>query len=133
MSVAHRLRTASVRQALAELSRRYDVSLLVFFGSGAAGRPDPRDIDLAARFDPYHPARVLAFLDELADVVGTDRVDLMVLNTAGPVAREEALVFGESLFMASPDLFAEAQIAATMERLETDHLRRAQLEMLRFS
>lgn len=133
LDVAQRLRGDELRDALDVLCRRYDISLLVLFGSAAAGNPSPRDIDVAARFDPYDPGAVLAFLDELADAAGTDRVDLLVLNTAGPVAREEALVFGTPLFLASPDLLAEAQIAATMERLDTDVLRRQELEMLRTS
>lgn len=132
-SVAERLRSEVARESLGVLCRRFDVSLLVLFGSAARSGTDPRDIDVAVRFDPYDPGSVLAFLDALADVAGTDRVDLMVLNTAGAVAREEALVFGTPLFMVSPDLFAEAQIAATMERLDTDVLRRQQLEMLRSS
>jgi len=131
LAAAQRLRDEGRRQALGDLCRRYDVSLLVLFGSAAAGAHRARDVDVAARFDPYDPGVVLTFLDELAGVAGTGQVDLLVLNTAGPVAREQALVFGEPLFMASPNLFAETQIAATMERLDTDVLRRQQLEMLR--
>ncbi len=108
------------------------MSLLVVFGSAVDPQvEDPADLDVAARFDPYSPERVLPFLDGLAELSGTGRLDLMVLNTAGAVAREQALVYGEPLFEATQDAHAKAQIAASMERMDTDHLRRAQLAMLR--
>lgn len=133
LEVAERLRGDESHEVLDVLCRRYGVSLLVLFGSAAVGHPSPGDIDVAARFDRYEPGAVLAFLDELAEAARTDRLDLLVLNTAGPVAREQALVFGTPLFLSSPDLFAEAQIAASLERLDTDVLRRQELEMLRTS
>ncbi len=49
----------------------------------------------------------------------------MVLNRAGPVARERALVGGRPLYQHQPDDFANAQIAAIMERLDTAWLRRS--------
>jgi hypothetical protein len=99
--------------------------------SGRASEPGGHRRRGALR--PLPAGAVLAFLDELADAAGTDRLDLLVLNTAGPVAREQALVFGTPLFLSSPDMFAEAQIAASLERLDTDVLRRQELEMLRTS
>lgn len=48
----------------------------------------------------------------------------------GTPGREQALVFGELLFADTPDTFAGAQIAATLERLDTEHLRRAELHLL---
>lgn len=127
-----RLRDAVDSGALGALCREHDVSLLVVFGSAIdPAVRQPRDLDVAARFDPYAPERVLPFLDAVAELAGTGAVDLMVLNTAGPVAREQALVYGELLYEAVPDAYAKAQIAASMERMDTDFLRRAQLEMLR--
>lgn len=126
-----RLRAASVDGSLEDLCREHDVVLLVVFGS-ALDRPDQAaDLDLAVRLDPYHAAKVLPLLDALSEIAGKGAVDLMVLNTAGPVAREQALVYGEPLFEATPNVHAEAQIAASMERMDTDHLRQAQLQMLR--
>lgn len=127
-----RLQAAAEASALASLCQRYDVSLLVVFGSVLdAAVPEPRDLDVAVRFAAYDPAKVLPLLDEVARLAGIGDVDLMVLNTAGPVAREQALVFGEALYEAFEGLHARAQIAASMERMDTDHLRRNQLELLR--
>ncbi|GAB2672214.1 nucleotidyltransferase family protein [Thalassiella azotivora] len=126
------LREAAASGALARLCHDHDVTLLVVFGSAVDPEAvDPRDLDVAVRFTPYRPEHVLTFLDRLAELAGTGAVDLMVLNTAGPVAREQALVFGEPLYERGDGDAAREQIAATMERLDTDHLRRAQLELLR--
>ncbi len=54
---------------------------------------------------------------------GSDQLDLMVLDSAGPVARERALVGCLVLSESSQGDYAPAQIAATMERLDTAWLR----------
>ncbi|HZI98642.1 MAG TPA: nucleotidyltransferase domain-containing protein [Actinomycetales bacterium] len=130
LRAARRLRRAAAEGELEALCRRHDVSLLVLFGSARTEHPTARDVDIAVRFDPYRPESVLPLAEAVAELADSSVVDLMVLNTAGPVAREQALVFGEALYMSEPDLFAEAQIAAVMERLDTDHLRRQELELL---
>jgi hypothetical protein len=47
-----------------------------------------------------------------------------------PVAKERALVAAIPLFEALPGLFAQAQIAAMMERMDTEWLRRLDLELM---
>ena len=54
----------------------------------------------------------------------------MVLNRAGPVARERALVGGIPLYEGVSGAFATAQMAAVLERMDTDHLRRLDLELM---
>jgi hypothetical protein len=54
----------------------------------------------------------------------------VVLNGAGPVIRERALVRAEVLFEARPSVHTNAAIAATMERMDTDWLRRLAVEVL---
>ncbi len=46
------------------------------------------------------------------------------------MARERALVEVDPLYERSPGDFANAQIAAIMERLDTDWLRRLDLELM---
>lgn len=72
---------------------------------------------------------MLGFLDQLASLGAGDEVDLMVLNHAGPVARERALVGARVLFESRPGEFATTQIAAIMERMDTDWLRALDLEL----
>ncbi len=124
------LRTAARDGRLEGLCVEFDMELVVLFGSATRDPATARDLDLAVRFEPYEPSRVLLALDALSELAGPVQVDLMILNRAGPVAREQALVFGELLWASRDDTFAEAQIAAVLERLDTDHLRRVELELL---
>lgn len=126
---------------LAALGRRHGLDLMVLFGSAVRqfdrlapdpGRPwvgdepdpEPRDIDIAVRSehggaepDP------LALLQELYELTGSERIDLMMLHRAGPVARQRALSRGRKLFESEKGVFAEAQIAAIMEYFDTEPLR----------
>lgn len=113
---------------LAALCRDHDVALLTVFGS-VLRDDDPGDLDVAVRFCTRQPD-VLALLDELARRTGGDHVDLMVLNDAGPVARERALVGCRVLHQSQPGEFANAQIAAIMERLDTAWLRALDLKLM---
>lgn len=115
---------------IGELCRRHDVDLLVLFGSAIDRPQEARDVDVAARFGTYEARRVLPLLDELMQLLKTSAVDLMVLNRAGAVAREQALVYGEPIWAARGSDHAEAQIAATLERLDGAWARRLELEGL---
>ncbi|MGH3747382.1 MAG: hypothetical protein ACRDT8_08310 [Micromonosporaceae bacterium] len=104
--------------------------MLVVFGSVLhPSGSSPQDVDLAVRWlSGDHDT--LGFLDQLSEVASTSRLDLMDLASAGPVARERALVGGEPLVEESAGAFAQAQLAAIMERMDTAWLRRLDLELL---
>lgn len=51
----------------------------------------------------------------------------MLVDTAGPVARQRALTRGRLFYEAAPGLFAEAQTVAATEYLDTAFLRRLTL------
>jgi predicted nucleotidyltransferase len=129
-----RLRDAAGHGALADLCRRHGLELLVVFGSVLRVQLDedgPGDLDVAVRYargEPPH--RLLSLLDDLYRLTGSEDIDVMVLNHADPLARERALTTGVPLFQLGPGDFANAQIAAIMERLDTDHFRRLQLELM---
>jgi predicted nucleotidyltransferase len=126
-----RLRDAATRGALGELCHRHNLDLLVVFGSVLALGSDPRDLDVAVRFGPGDDVHdTLRLLDDLYLLTGSERIDLMVLNRAAPLARERALTTGEPLFQRKPGDFANAQIAAIMERLDTDRFRAMELELM---
>jgi len=100
------------------------------FGSTARGETDARDLDLAVAFEPGHHVDLLGLLADVVDLVGTDAVDLMQLDRAGPVAREQALVAAVPLFESEDGAFARLQMAAMLERMDTDWLRRLDLDLL---
>ncbi|MDP9444151.1 MAG: nucleotidyltransferase domain-containing protein [Actinomycetota bacterium] len=115
---------------LASLCRRHGIELMVVFGSAARDEPHPADLDLAVRFSRDAKRDILQLLDDVYELTGVEAVDLMVFNDAGPVAREHATVEGRPLYQARSGAFATEQISAIMERMDTDHLRRLDLELL---
>jgi predicted nucleotidyltransferase len=126
-----RLQEAVTQGTLAALCHRHDLDLLVVFGSVLDAASDPRDLDVAVRFGSGNDAHdTLKILDDLYRLTGSERIDLMVLGRAGPLARERALTTGEPLFQRRPGDFANAQIAAIMERLDTDRFRAMDLELM---
>jgi len=141
------LRAAADDGRLDDLCRRHEVRILTVFGStarealglagsggagGSAGSPPPPpcDLDVAVRFEPGHRRDLLALLDELSRLTGSDDIDLLVLDDAGPVARERALVGCLALYESESGAYANAQMAAMCERMDTDWLRRLDLQAM---
>lgn len=124
------LRAAARSGALDDFCKRYRVRVLTVFGSAARDATEPRDLDVGvlleagAEFDP------LAFQSDLEALAYTDRLDVAHLNEGGPLIRERALVGSIVLFEGRPGTMAEAQIAAILERMDTDWLRRLDLELM---
>ena len=131
VAAARRVLAAAETGKLAELGAKHRLDLVVLFGSAAqAGTADPGDVDVAVRFEHGAPQDVLGVLNDLSDLACSDDIDLMVLNRAGPVARERALVGGIPLYQGVSGAFVTAQMAAVLERMDTDHLRRLDLELM---
>lgn len=126
-----RLVAAARDGSLDALCARHDVRIVTVFGSAAGPGSTPRDLDVAVRFTPGRRGDVLALLDDLSRLTGSDDVDLLVLDDAGPVAKERALVGCVALFESEPGAYANAQMAAMCERMDTEWLRRLDLETLR--
>lgn len=101
--------------------------MLTVFGSTSRGEPDPRDLDVGVLFAPDAGGDALCLAAALAELAGTD-VDLGVVNDASSVFRERALSAATPVWEATPGAWAEAALAATMERMDTAWLRRADLE-----
>jgi len=131
--VAHaHLRESATDGTLATFCHGHGLDLLVVFGSVLAEDSDPRDLDLAIRSRPGSQAPdTLKILDDLYRLTGSESIDLLVLDRAAPLVRERALTTGEPLFQRKPGLFAMAQMAAIMERLDTDHFRAMDLGLMK--
>jgi hypothetical protein len=73
---------------------------------------------------------LLAVINEMMLLTGSDDVDLMDLGRAGPVARQHALTYAELLFESEPGEFAREQVRATMERMDTNWFREMDLRLM---
>lgn len=126
-----RLQAAAADGRLDPLCHRHAVRVLTVFGSTVRAGSDPADLDVAIQFEPNRRGDVLALLDELSRLTGSDDLDLMVLDDADPVARERALVDCLPLYESEPSAYARAQVAAMGERMDTAWLRAMDLQTLR--
>jgi predicted nucleotidyltransferase len=125
-----RLRAAAATGELDALCERHGVRVMSVFGSAARGEPAARDLDIAVFSEPGAKFDPVALITDLIDLTGVQAVDLAHLNRAGPVLRERALVGAVPLFENAPGRYAAAQTAAIGERIETDPMRRLDLELL---
>lgn len=127
-SALQRLREESAQ--LNVLCDEYAVILLTAFGSVLRPEAEPHDLDLGVLFEYAGEHDALGLRDDLVALAGYEGIDLVVLNGAGPVIRERALVGAEVLHEARKSVHANAAVAATMERMDTAWLRDLALEEL---
>lgn len=125
-----RMRAAAASGELDELCLRHGVRVLTVFGSAARAEPAARDLDIAVINEPGTPFDPIALIGDLVALSGVENVDLAHLNRGGPVIRERALVNVVALFESAAGRYADAQTAAIGERIETDAMRRLDLDLL---
>lgn len=130
-SAVRRLQAAAEDGRLDQLCARHGIRLLTVFGSAVRADAQPRDVDVAVGFERGRRVDLLALIDDLGALTGSDDVDLMVLDRAEPVARERGLVGCLPLYESEPGAFASAQMAAVGERLDTAWLRALELQAMR--
>ncbi|MGQ7297890.1 nucleotidyltransferase family protein [Quadrisphaera sp. KR29] len=115
---------------LDEIARRHGLALVTVFGSAVRDASTARDLDVAVLFAQRTAAAELAVLEELMDLSGTERVDLMVLDDAGPEARFNGLTGALPLWQDGPGRWGTTQMAAASEVFDTEWLRQAALERM---
>jgi predicted nucleotidyltransferase len=107
---------------LEELFRRHGVRLAYLFGSAARGEAaDDVDLALLVRQGSAHD-----LWPEVADALGTDRLDLVDLATASPTLRFRVVRDGRLLFAEDARTENEFEMAAIREYRDTAHRRRIQ-------
>ena len=121
---------AGRRRALAELfEREPDVVAAYLFGSQARGDAGPlADVDLAVWLDDSHGAiermrRQLALTARAASLLGTDEVELVVLNGAPPLLAQRVIRDGELLAERNPQERVRLETDAVIRYLDTIPLR----------
>jgi predicted nucleotidyltransferase len=124
-----RLRVAAETGELDGLCRRHRIRVLTVFGSAARDDPAARDLDVGVLLEPNTRIDYLPLIRDLELLTEAD-VDIVHLNGAGPVVRERALVGSVVLDESEPGASASASTAAVLERMDTEWLRRLDLELL---
>lgn len=117
------------RGKLARALDRDHVVAGMLFGSQATGNTSPlSDVDIAVWLDPDLPDEKLSTLrSELTlaavEALGTDEVDVVVLNGAPPLLRHRALKGGTRLFDRDPRTRVRLETAALLDYFDTAPLR----------
>jgi len=124
-----RLRAAAAAGGLEELCRRHRIRVLTVFGSAARDDPAARDLDVGVLLEPDAAIDYLPLIDDIERLTDAN-VDVVHLNAAGPVLRERALVGSVVLVESEPGAWASASTAAMLERMDTEWLRRLDLDLL---
>jgi predicted nucleotidyltransferase len=126
-----RLQAAAESGELDDFCRRYHIRVLTVFGSAARGELNPRDLDIGVLVEFDAEFDIFAAAAELIGWLHLDNIDLVHLNCGGPVIRERAMGPGSSgLYESEPGALASAQAAAITERMETDSMRRLDVELM---
>jgi predicted nucleotidyltransferase len=112
-----RLRAAVDNGQLDTLVERRGLRLVMLFGSASRDEPTAHDVDIAVSARPGERLDILDVVNDFLDLTGSDDVDVLDLDRAGPVARQHAL-FGEPLYESEPGLYAREQDRASMERMD---------------
>lgn len=112
------------------LCERHQLRLLVAFGSAVRGEVDAHDLDVAAAYAAGASRDILALVEDLTQLCDGADVDVMMLDRAGPVARKNPLVQCVPLYESRRGVYAESQIAAMLERMDTAWLRKLDLELM---
>lgn len=123
-----RLRASADDGRLEAVCCLHGVRLLTVFGGAVRDVEHARDLDVAVSL--AEGADLLGVVGALADLAGTDLVDVMVLDGASPTARRNGLSAAIPLVEAEPGLFARTQMAAVLEFFETEWMRRLDLQRL---
>jgi hypothetical protein len=129
VDAVERLLRAADDGTLAAVCARHSVTILTLFGSARTDPASARDVDVAAQLGRTD-GDVGALVVDLMELAGTDAVDVLVLNSASPVARFAGLVEALPLWEATTGAWASAQMAAALEFYETDWLRRLDLQLM---
>jgi predicted nucleotidyltransferase len=117
---------------LASHFEKEGVMLAYLFGSLAeeekmSPRP-PKDVDLAI-LTKERPASEL--FEELADALGTDRLDLVDLRHASPILRYEVMRSGRPIYISDVSIKERYEMDTIHLYRDTEPMRRRQREVLK--
>jgi predicted nucleotidyltransferase len=121
--------SSALRRQLAEAIDREGTVAGMLFGSQATRTAGPlSDVDVAVWVKPTLSAEdKIAIRSELSlaarDVLGTDEVDVVILNDAAPLLKHRVLKGSDRLFDRDPRTRVRLETAALLDYLDTAPLR----------
>lgn len=127
MQAQERLRAAAEDGRLADWCRAHRIEIVTLFGRAADVPESAHDLDVAIRFRDGE-GDVVAAWGDLHELIGPVELDLLDLGAASIVARSRALL-GIPLYEAEPGAYASLRDAALLIELDTEWLRRLDLEL----
>jgi len=101
---------------LKEVCQRFDLSLVVLFGSHAKGSSHPRsDVDLGVMpvKRDYDARYILELLAAFRDVLGSHKIDLTMLDRADPLLYFNVASQGVLLYESGEGEFVKFKVRAT--------------------
>ncbi len=120
---------AAALERLSQALDREGVVAAMLIGSQARGNPGPlSDVDIAIWHEPGLDARgrfdlQLDLAGEVTRVLGTDEVDVVLLNNAPPLMRHRAIRDGKRLVERDHDERVRLETRAILDYLDTAPLR----------
>lgn len=120
---------AAVLGQLSNALDREGVVAAMLIGSQARGNPGPlSDVDIAIWHDPGLDVRgrfdlQMDLAGEITGLLGTDEVDLVLLNNAPPLMRHRAIREGKRLVERDHDERVRLETRAILDYLDTAPLR----------
>jgi predicted nucleotidyltransferase len=118
---------------LADLVDKYQLDLILMFGSRVTGNVHPdSDIDIAIYGGQiFSEAEKVQLTYELCSIFRTDDIDLVDLRTAPPLLKYEVFKNYKALFQRDPMLLYRLELANIHEMKELDAIYRIRRERLR--
>lgn len=130
-----RLSVEDASARLRELMQRENVVVAYLFGSCARRTMHPcSDVDIAVLLDGRGEEMYEAFrrlLVDVCNVLETERVDLLLLNSAPPTLKFEVITTGRVLYARSDVALNDFETNVTQRYHDTAHLRAVQNDYLK--
>lgn len=126
----------TLRSQLEQLCRLHPVEIVYLFGSQVTGHiHEESDVDVAVLLNEELSAderfaERLELVGQISRILGTDRVDILILNEAPPLLAYEVTRNGVLIFCAHDDVHGEFLVRTLRRYEDTEPLRRLLAEAM---
>ena len=121
--------TEAIRPKITEIAQRYDLDIVVLFGSQATGRTHPKsDVDIGVisrnKFD------IIKLMVDMDKVFKRDDVEVVDLSRVSPTLMRAIVVDGKLLYEREQAIFLKWKFYAIKTWMDTDWLRQLAYKQL---